>query len=127
DVSGAASGGATETALTSLERSVDRLTRQVAAQNQLAASQARLSQEGGESSTTAGSQQTIQQSLDNLANGVQSLVQHMRAEQQLLRDWVEDQGDQNRRLARVMERVTDGLDQRDRDGLRQRPDPEPGE
>ncbi|MEM6382095.1 MAG: flagellar motor protein MotA [Pseudomonadota bacterium] len=131
DVSGAATGTATENALASLERSMDRLTRQVAAQNQLAASQARLAQEEGGLEDTVvrpdGSSQTIQQSLDNLANGVQSLVQHMRAEQQLLRDWVEDQGDQNRRLARVMERVTDALDQRDRDLLRSRPDPEPGE
>ena len=119
-------GTGTETALSSLERAVDRLTRQVAAQNQLAASQARLAQEGG---TAAAATASIQQSLDILASGVQSLVQHMRAEQQLLRDWVEDQGDQNRRLARVMERVTDGLDARDRSLVRQqgRPEHEPGE
>lgn len=120
DVSGS-TGSNNDNALASLERSVDRLTRQVAAQNQLAASQARMAQEGDvEIGSPAAANAAIQQSMDNLANGVQSLVQHMRAEQQLLRDWVEDQGDQNRRLARVMERVTEGLDVRDRDLLRRR-------
>ena len=33
--------------------------------------------------------------LANLAEGIQSLVQHMRAEQQQIRDWVEAQADQN--------------------------------
>ena len=32
----------------------------------------------------------------NLADGIQSLVQHMRSEQQMIRDWVEAQADQGK-------------------------------
>ncbi|TAL77583.1 MAG: flagellar motor protein MotA [Beijerinckiaceae bacterium] len=41
----------------------------------------------------------------NLADGIQSLVQHMRAEQQLIRDWVEAQADQGRELKSVLKRL----------------------
>jgi hypothetical protein len=41
----------------------------------------------------------------NLAEGIQSLVQHMRGEQQLIRDWVESQADQNREMRRLLERI----------------------
>ena len=42
----------------------------------------------------------------NLAEGIQALVQHMRSEQQLIRDWVEAQADQNNEVRRVLERLT---------------------
>ena len=41
----------------------------------------------------------------NLAEGIQSLVQHMRGEQQMIRDWVEGQADQNREMRRLLERI----------------------
>jgi hypothetical protein len=44
--------------------------------------------------------------LANLADGIQSLVQHMRAEQQMIRDWVEAQAEQGRELKAVLKRLT---------------------
>ncbi|HEY1735644.1 MAG TPA: flagellar motor protein MotA [Methylovirgula sp.] len=41
----------------------------------------------------------------NLADGIQSLVQHMRAEQQMIRDWVEAQADQGKELKAVLKRL----------------------
>ncbi len=41
----------------------------------------------------------------NLAEGIQTLVQHMRGEQQLIRDWVEGQANQNREMRRLLERI----------------------
>ncbi|MBS7705279.1 flagellar motor protein MotA [Chelatococcus asaccharovorans] len=43
----------------------------------------------------------------NLAEGVQGLVQHMRSEQQMIRDWVEAQAAQQRELKRLLERLVD--------------------
>jgi hypothetical protein len=43
----------------------------------------------------------------NLAEGIQGLVQHMRAEQQLVRDWVEGQAEQQRSLQRALDRLAD--------------------
>jgi hypothetical protein len=40
----------------------------------------------------------------NLAEAIQGLVQHMRTEQQMIRDWAEQQGQLNRDLRRFMER-----------------------
>ncbi|GAC1340780.1 MAG: hypothetical protein NVSMB26_28860 [Beijerinckiaceae bacterium] len=41
----------------------------------------------------------------NLAEGIQGLVQHMRSEQQLIRDWVEAQAGQQRDIKRLLERL----------------------
>jgi len=41
----------------------------------------------------------------NLADGVQSLVHHMRSEQQMIRDWVEAQADQGRELKGVLQKL----------------------
>jgi hypothetical protein len=43
----------------------------------------------------------------NLAEGVQGLVQHMRSEQQMIRDWVESQAAQQREMKRLLERLVD--------------------
>ncbi|MCX8255405.1 Flagellar motor protein MotA [Beijerinckiaceae bacterium RH AL1] len=45
------------------------------------------------------------QALANLAEGIQSLVQHMRAEQQQIRDWVEAQADQNGEIRTLLRRL----------------------
>lgn len=43
----------------------------------------------------------------SLAEGVQALVQHMRAEQQIIRNWVEQQAEQNREVKRALERLAE--------------------
>ncbi|WP_264044907.1 MotA/TolQ/ExbB proton channel family protein [Methylobacterium flocculans] len=45
------------------------------------------------------------QAMTNLAEGIQGLVQHMRAEQQMIRDWVEAQANRERELKQVLERL----------------------
>ena len=42
----------------------------------------------------------------NLAEGIQALVQHMRSEQQLIRDWVESQADQNNEMRNLLQRLS---------------------
>ena len=41
----------------------------------------------------------------NLADGIQALVQHMRAEQQQIRDWVEAQAEQNGEIRKLLARI----------------------
>ncbi|MEJ0092682.1 MAG: flagellar motor protein MotA [Methylocella sp.] len=48
----------------------------------------------------------------NLAEGVQSLVQHMRSEQQIIRDWVEAQAEQNREVKVVLQSLAAELKER---------------
>jgi hypothetical protein len=45
------------------------------------------------------------QAMTNLAEGIQGLVQHMRAEQQMIRDWVEAQANRERELKQVLDRL----------------------
>src|SRR5947209_1822084 len=53
---------------------------------------------------TAGSRATSV-AIANLAEGIHGLVQHMRGEQQLIRDWVEAQAGQQRDIKRLLERL----------------------
>ena len=46
------------------------------------------------------------QALSNLAEGIQGLVQHMRSEQQMIRDWVEAQASREKDLKRLIDRLT---------------------
>jgi hypothetical protein len=46
------------------------------------------------------------QAMANLAEGIQGLVQHMRAEQQMIRDWVEAQAAREKDLKEVLDRIT---------------------
>ena len=41
----------------------------------------------------------------NLAEGIQGLVQHMRKEQQMIRDWVEAQAEQQKDIKKLLERI----------------------
>jgi hypothetical protein len=43
------------------------------------------------------------EALEGLATGVQALVRHMRQEQQMIRDWVEQQADRQARLQAALE------------------------
>ena len=45
------------------------------------------------------------QAMANLAEGIQGLVQHMRAEQQMIRDWVEAQASREKELKQILERL----------------------
>jgi hypothetical protein len=45
------------------------------------------------------------QAMANLAEGIQGLVQHMRSEQQMIRDWVEAQAARDKDLRHVLERL----------------------
>lgn len=45
------------------------------------------------------------QAMTNLAEGIQGLVQHMRTEQQMIRDWVEAQASRERELKQVLDRL----------------------
>src|SRR5689334_20264824 len=52
---------------------------------------------GGGRSTTA--------AMANLAEAIQGLVAHMRTEQQMIREWADGQGEQNREIKRLLERI----------------------
>ncbi len=52
-----------------------------------------------------GGSRTTNAALASLAEGIQALVQHMRAEQQLIRDWVEAQASREAELHKVLERI----------------------
>jgi hypothetical protein len=47
----------------------------------------------------------------HLAEGIQGLVQHMRNEQQMIRDWVEAQAEQQREVKGLLERLANSLEQ----------------
>ena len=48
----------------------------------------------------------------NLAEGIQGLVQHMRSEQQMIRDWVEAQASQQRDIKKLLERLASESERR---------------
>ena len=52
---------------------------------------------GGSRNTTA--------AMANLAEAIQGLVAHMRTEQQMIREWADGQGEQNREIKRLLERL----------------------
>ena len=41
----------------------------------------------------------------NLADAIQGLVAHMRTEQQMIREWADGQGEQNREIKKLLERI----------------------
>jgi hypothetical protein len=57
-----------------------------------------------------GGGRTSNQALANLAEGIQGLVQHMRAEQQMIRSWAESQGEQQKEIRRLLELLTGAVD-----------------
>jgi hypothetical protein len=52
-----------------------------------------------------GSSKATTAAMANLAEAIQGLVQHMRSEQQMIRDWADEQAKLNRDLRRFMERT----------------------
>jgi hypothetical protein len=56
-----------------------------------------------EAFTDGGSNRAATTAMANLAEAIQGLVQHMRTEQQLIRDWVDGQAEQHREIRRLLE------------------------
>jgi hypothetical protein len=56
-----------------------------------------------ESITDSGSNRAATSAMANLAEAIQGLVQHMRTEQQMIRDWVDSQAEQHREIRRLLE------------------------
>ena len=52
-----------------------------------------------------GSSKAATAAMANLAEAIQGLVQHMRTEQQMIRDWVDSQAEQQREIQRLLERI----------------------
>jgi len=52
-----------------------------------------------------GSSRSATTAMANLAAAIQGLVQHMRTEQQLIREWADSQGEQNREIKQLLERI----------------------
>jgi hypothetical protein len=52
-----------------------------------------------------GSSKAATTAMANLAEAIQELVQHMRAEQQVIRDWVDSQSEQNREVRRLLDHL----------------------
>src|SRR6516165_7221333 len=56
-----------------------------------------------ETITEGGSSRATTSAMANLAEAIQGLVQHMRGEQQMIRDWVDSQAQQHRDIRRLLE------------------------
>jgi hypothetical protein len=52
-----------------------------------------------------GSSRATTTAMANLAEAIQGLVQHMRSEQQMIREWADGQGEQNREIKKLLERI----------------------
>jgi hypothetical protein len=52
-----------------------------------------------------GSNKAATAAMANLAEAIQGLVQHMRTEQQMIRDWVDSQAEQHREIRRLLEHL----------------------
>ncbi|GLS44313.1 MotA/TolQ/ExbB proton channel family protein [Methylobacterium brachythecii] len=60
----------------------------------------------GKQIAEGGGSRSATQAMTNLAEGIQGLVQHMRAEQQMIRDWVEAQASREKELKQVLDRLS---------------------
>jgi hypothetical protein len=52
-----------------------------------------------------GSNRSATAAMANLAEAIQGLVTHMRTEQQMIREWADGQGEQNREIKRLLEHI----------------------
>lgn len=65
--------------------------------------------------TGAGGTQRATAAMANLAEGIQGLVRNMRNEQQMMRDWVESQAEDQRAMRETLEKLTDAIERRGED------------
>ncbi len=49
----------------------------------------------------------------NLADGISGLVKNMRSEQQMMRDWVEAQSDEQKAMRATLEKIANALKSRE--------------
>ena len=63
-------------------------------------------------SAGAGAGNSTAAALANLAEGVHGLVKHMRSEQQMVRDWVQSQADQQAAIKALLERIASETERR---------------
>ncbi|WP_417667675.1 flagellar motor protein MotA [Roseibium sp.] len=57
-----------------------------------------------------GGSRTAAQAMSNLAEGIQGLVKHVRSEQQMMRDWAESQGEQQKRIEGLLTSISSAFD-----------------
>ncbi|MGA2288554.1 flagellar motor protein MotA [Bradyrhizobium sp.] len=55
--------------------------------------------------TEGGANRSTTAAMANLAEAIQGLVMHMRTEQQMIREWADGQGEQNREIKKLLERL----------------------
>ncbi len=58
---------------------------------------------------TGGSNQRVATAMANLADGISGLVRNMRSEQQMMRDWVEAQSEEQRAMRATLDRLSEAL------------------
>lgn len=63
---------------------------------------------------TGGSNQRVAAAMANLADGISGLVKNMRSEQQLMRDWVEQQADEQKEMRATLDRLASALKAQER-------------
>jgi hypothetical protein len=78
------SGGTTSVSAGNLQNAIERL-------------RTTMEEGGSNRGTTA--------AMANLAEAIQGLVAHMRTEQQMIREWADGQGEQNREIKKLLERI----------------------
>lgn len=72
---------------------------------QIQASMARL-----QKTVEEGGSKNAAQAMSNLAEGIQGLVKHVRSEQQMMRDWAENQGEQQKRIEALLTSISSAFD-----------------
>ena len=63
--------------------------------------------------TGGGSNPRVATAMANLADGISGLVKNMRSEQQIMRDWVEAQSEEQKAMRRTLDRLADQLKNRE--------------
>ena len=63
---------------------------------------------------SGGSSPRVATAMANLADGISGLVKNMRSEQQIMRDWVEAQSEEQKAMRRTLERLAETLKNRER-------------
>jgi hypothetical protein len=58
---------------------------------------------------TGGANPRVATAMANLADGISGLVKNMRSEQQIMRDWVEAQSDEQRAMRETLDKIADAL------------------
>ena len=62
---------------------------------------------------TGGSNQRVATAMANLADGISGLVKNMRSEQQIMRDWVEAQSEEQKAMRGTLDKIADALRKRE--------------